>query len=384
MKPIAIVGGSLAAMAGMFAAVPLLFAGQAAAKGATCGGIGSIDGHAVPPGVESAARTASVRTGVDELVLLAVTYRETHWGQAAAGVPSDEALTWLGDLATDIDRAALAPGGATAVLVGRPAGVALGDWADPIPIAGEHALGFAQFLPTTWRAVAAAHPRPGGGAWDLYAPLDALTLAGFYLAALLKASGGDVDAAVRSYGTADFPSALAQLRSTWQAACTASATVGNPFGGLCRPRTLQAYGAVELFTPDGKHHGIDIACQESATEFSVTSGVVFDVASGCPNGTHDTCGAGYGNHVVVRFRGQVPGDAADHDYYVIYGHMLTTPLVSRGQQVAPGTPLGQQGDSGLSCGSHLHLEVDRDSWNTLRSIDPSVLLSPWISRTAQG
>src|SRR5262249_58400515 len=94
----------------------------------------------------------------------------------------------VGDLGADVNRAALAPGGATAVLVGRPAGVRLGDWADPIPVDGEHALGFAQFLPSTWRAVAAAHARPGGGAWDPYSPLDALTLAGYYLAALLKAA----------------------------------------------------------------------------------------------------------------------------------------------------------------------------------------------------
>jgi murein DD-endopeptidase MepM/ murein hydrolase activator NlpD len=381
MKLLALAGASLTVMAGALMTVPLLFGGQPATVAATaCGGTGSIDGHAIPPGVETAARVAAARTGVDELVLLAVTYRETHWGQAAAGVPDDQALGWLGDLAADVDRAALAPGGASAMLVGRKGGVALGDWADPVPVGGQHALGFAQFLPSTWRAVAAAHPRPGGGAWDPYSPPDALTLAGYYLATLLKDANGDVDAAVRSYGTADFPSALAQLRSTWQAACSAS---GDPFGGQCRPRTLQAYGAVELFTPDGKHHGIDLACQEGATEFSVTSGVVFDVASGCPNGTHDVCGAGYGNHVVVRFHGRVPGNAEDHDYYVIYGHMLTTPLVIRGQQVEPGTPLGQQGDSGLSWGSHLHFEVDRDAWNTLRSIDPSVLLPPWISRTAQ-
>src|SRR5262249_54846436 len=154
----------------------------------------------------------------------------------------------------------------SAVLVGRPGGVALGDWADPIPVGTEHALGFAQFLPSTWRAVAASHRRPAGGAWDPYSPLDALTLAGYYLAALLKAAGGDVDAAVHRYGTADFPSALAQLSSTWQARCIAAGTVADPFGGMCRPRTLQAYGAVELFTPDGKHHGIDIACQGRATE----------------------------------------------------------------------------------------------------------------------
>jgi murein DD-endopeptidase MepM/ murein hydrolase activator NlpD len=384
VKLSAFVGGSLAAMASTVVALPLLFAGQPAQTGTTCGGSGSIDGQVVPPGVETAARTAAARTSMDELVLLAVTYRETRWGQAAAGVPDEQALAWLDDLAVDVDRAALGPGEDSAVLVGRPAGVALGDWVDPIPVDTEHALGFAQLLPSTWRAVSAAHPRPGGGAWDPYSPLDALTLAGYYLVALLKAASGDVDAAVRRYGTADFPSALAQLRSTWQAACLTGGTAADPFGGLCRPRTLQAYGAVELFTPDGKHHGIDIACQEGATEFSVTSGVVYDVASGCTNGTHDTCGAGYGNHVVVRFHGRVAGDAEDHDYYVIYGHMLTTPLVSRGQQVEIGTPLGEQGDSGLSWGSHLHFEADRDSWNTLRSIDPSVLLPSWISRMAQG
>src|SRR5262249_19003293 len=158
-------------------------------------------------------------------------------------VPDDQALTWLGELGADVNRAALAPGGATAVLVGRPAGVRLGDWADPIPVDGEHALGFAQFLPSTWRARAAAHARPRRGAWDPYSPLDALTLAGYYLATLLKDARGDVDAAVSRYGTANFPSALTELRSTWQTACD-GATAGDPFGGQCRPRTLQAYHAV--------------------------------------------------------------------------------------------------------------------------------------------
>jgi murein DD-endopeptidase MepM/ murein hydrolase activator NlpD len=256
---------------------------------------------------------------------------------------------------------------------------------DPTPVGSEHAAGFAQFLPSTWVRIAASHPHPGGGAWDPYSPSDALTLAGYYLGQLLKASGGDLDAAVRSYGTSGFPFAYAQLRSTWHQACAAGFTVGDPFGGLCRPKTLQAYGAVELITPDGRHHGIDIGCQEGAPIFSVAGGVVYDVAAvpPCANGARNVCGAGYGNHVVVRFRGRVPGDTVDHDYYVVYGHLLTTPLVRTGQQVAPGTQLGFQGDSGLSWGSHLHLEVDRDAWNTLRSIDPSALLPASISRTAQ-
>jgi hypothetical protein len=332
--------------------------------------------------VETAARQAAQRTGVDELVLLAVTYGETRWGQAQAGVPDDQAQAWLGDLAFAVDEAALAPGGPVAVQVGRPAGVTLGDWVDPVPVGAEHAVGFAQFLPSTWRRTAAAHARPGGGVWDPYRPLDAMTLAGYYLATLLRETAGDVDAAVRRYGTEGFPADLAALRASWRVACASAFTPGDPFGGLCRPQTLQAYGAVELFTPDQRHHGIDLACPGAAAEFSVTAGVVFDVASGCANGNHDTCGAGYGNHVVVRFRGRITGDAEDHDYYAIYGHMLTAPLVSQGQQVQPGTPLGQQGDSGLSWGSHLHLEVDRDAWQTLRSVDPSPFLAASISRTA--
>ncbi len=147
---------------------------------------------------------------------------------------------------------------------------------------------------------------------------------------------------------------------------------------LNQDTTLQAYGAVELITPDGRHHGIDIACQEGAPIFSVTAGTVFDVAQGCTNGAVDRCGGGYGNHVVVRLRGKVPGDTTDHDYYVIYAHLLTTPLVSRGERVQLGTELGLQGDSGLSWGSHLHFEVDRDQLNTLRSIDPISFLPSWI------
>ena len=376
------IAGVMAVSALALFTVPLLlFQGNQDVSAGTCGGTGSIQGSTPPAGVEAAARQAAHLTGVDELVLLAVTFGETHWGQARAGVPDDQAAAWLGGLAENVDVAALGPGGVVATLVDRPDGVHLGDWADPVPVNGEHALGFAQFLPSTWIGVAATHARPGGGAWDPYSPPDALTLAGYYLAGLLKQTSGDVDAAVQRYGTAGFPTYLAELEATWRSACAGAFAVGDPFGGRCHPQTIQAYHAVELFTPDGLHHGIDIACQEGATEFSVTSGVVFDVASGCANGTHDTCGAGYGNHVVVRFHGRVPGDAEDHDYYVIYGHMLTTPLVTRGQQVEAGTPLGQQGDSGLSWGSHLHFEVDRDSWNTLRSIDPSVFLPASISRT---
>src|ERR1041385_1865654 len=95
MKTFSVAAAGLSVLAGSFLAVPLLFAGAPGAAVSVCGGTGSIDGHVVPPGVEVAARTATSRAGVDELVLLAVTYRETGWGQARAGVPDDQARAWL-------------------------------------------------------------------------------------------------------------------------------------------------------------------------------------------------------------------------------------------------------------------------------------------------
>lgn len=379
MKPAVVVASAVGAVMTVLVVVPLMFLGGDAPS-AGCPGGGSVEGHAVPPGVELAARQAARQTGIDELALLALTYRETRWGQADRGLPDDQVVAWLGDLAAAVDRAALAAGQPVAVLVGRPQGVRLGDWANPVPVGAEHAVGFAQFLPSTWRRVAAQHPRPGS-AWDPYSPPEALTLAGYYLRDLMSSTHGDLAAAVRRYGTLEFQSAYDELRTTWRTACAAAVDSGDPFGGLCRPRTLQAYGAIELFTPDGRHHGIDIACDPAAPIFSVAGGVVFDVAEGCQNGARDRCGAGYGNHVVVRSTGSIPGDGTDHDYYVIYAHMLTAPQVRRGQEVRPGTELGQQGDSGLSWGSHLHFEVDRDAWNTLRSVDPGPFLPPSISRT---
>ena len=73
MNAFALAGGGLAMLAASLLAVPLLFTSGPSATASDCGGTGSIDGRTLPPGVEVAARTAAQRTGVDELVLLAVT-----------------------------------------------------------------------------------------------------------------------------------------------------------------------------------------------------------------------------------------------------------------------------------------------------------------------
>jgi hypothetical protein len=62
---------------------------------------------------------------------------ETDWGRAQRGQPDDLVPT---DVRATIDVTALQPGGATAALLGLPAGRRIGDWVNPQPVGGEHAM----------------------------------------------------------------------------------------------------------------------------------------------------------------------------------------------------------------------------------------------------
>ena len=78
------------------------------------------------------------------------------------------ALLFLGSLIPDINQAALVQGGAVPVMLNRPDAILLADWINPNlkSHSGEHAMGFMQFLPSTWREYASAHSKPtsyGGG-----------------------------------------------------------------------------------------------------------------------------------------------------------------------------------------------------------------------------
>lgn len=110
-------------------------------------------------------------TGQDPNVLLAVAKVETSWGQAQTGQPDDLVPA---DLLGHIDQDALAPGGATAVLLGLAGGRRVGDWVNPQAAGVEHAVGFMQLLPSTWRTESAAAP---GWPEDPYRPLDAMVTA---------------------------------------------------------------------------------------------------------------------------------------------------------------------------------------------------------------
>ena len=151
-----------------------------------------------PPGLIEVAFQAGAATTIDPNVLLAIAKVETDWGRARQDQP-DELVP--ADVRASIDAAALQAGGATAQLLGLQDGRRIGDWVNPQPVGAEHAMGFMQFLPSTWRAEAAVAP---GAPRDPYRPLDAMTVAGSYLHRIeVGVAGGgqhDLRGALAVYG----------------------------------------------------------------------------------------------------------------------------------------------------------------------------------------
>jgi murein DD-endopeptidase MepM/ murein hydrolase activator NlpD len=87
------------------------------------------------------------------------------------------------------------------------------------------------------------------------------------------------------------------------------------------------------------HLGIDIAAEEGALIRSVANGVVVEC------GFRDDLG----NFIVV-----------DHGVVTsLYGHCKEV-MVSNGQSIVGGAPIGKVGETGRASGPHLHLEVIED------------------------
>ena len=132
-----------------------------------------------PAGLVAVAQEASRLTGVEADVLLAVSWVECHYGRCRAGQPDTLVPA---DLRRHVDAASMLPGGSTAVLLGLPDGRRIGDWVNPLAVAGgQHAMGFMQFLPATWRQEAPLAP---GHPQDPFSPRDSMVVAGSYLARL--------------------------------------------------------------------------------------------------------------------------------------------------------------------------------------------------------
>ena len=98
------------------------------------------------------------------------------------------------------------------------------------------------------------------------------------------------------------------------------------------------------------HEGIDISgCGMGSPIFAIESGTVLQTNAGCPDsgyGAYDMCGDGFGNYVWIQHPNGV---------YAVYAHMISSIMVSPGQQVSKGQVVGYMGNSGSSTGTHLHL-----------------------------
>jgi membrane-bound lytic murein transglycosylase B len=166
---VALVSVSLAAAAGP----QLVETGANTAATATAGVVSA------PAALVAVADDAGRVTGVSPDVLLAISEVECNFGRCRMGLSDDMVPA---DVRGHVDGEALKAGGATAALLGLPEGRRVGDWVNPLPVAGgQHAMGFMQFLPSTWRQEARAAP---GRPQDPYRPRDSMVVAGSYLARL--------------------------------------------------------------------------------------------------------------------------------------------------------------------------------------------------------
>lgn len=109
---------------------------------------------------------------------------------------------------------------------------------------------------------------------------------------------------------------------------------------------------------DDTHNAIDYAAPAGTPIYSISDGVVADVANWCTEGDRN-CAGGFGNRVYVRYTN---GDG--NNYYVIYAHMSSTANISVGQTISAGTLLGYVGNTGDSYGNHLHLEIRTNGTGT--------------------
>jgi len=324
-----------------------------------------------PAGLIPVAQQAARASGTPAAILLAVACVETGYGVVrnpeglVVGIPAD--------ILRSVDLGKLAPDGATIAMLGIAEGRHPGNWVDPLPVksAGgfEHALGFMQFIPSTWRAEQPAALRALGHIADPYSPLDAMTVAGFYLGRL-AGSQHDYSAALTTYGGSPaYAQRVLALASSTQYAR------GHPLA-CALPAMTQHYGPVAGVYVNGLqiepviggapfHTGVDLACAAGTA--------VVAVAAGTGHTFTDT--SGYGLSVVV-----VSGAVDGSSVYFRYAH-LSSIAVTNSQLIREGDTLGTEGSTGLSTGPHLHFEVDRGEpgMRHLRPAAPCPYLDPaWV------
>ncbi len=105
------------------------------------------------------------------------------------------------------------------------------------------------------------------------------------------------------------------------------------------------------------HQGLDFVPGDGAPISAIADGVVRVVSASR---------SGWGTHVIIDH--QVGGQRVSS----LYAHMQAGSVsLVPGQAIAVGTPVGRVGNTGMSTGSHLHLEIHLDG----RPVDPFAWLT---------
>lgn len=114
------------------------------------------------------------------------------------------------------------------------------------------------------------------------------------------------------------------------------------------------------------HEGCDLAIGEGTPIYAAAAGKVEAINLG-----------GYGNSVLINHGKLMCPDGKKHTVRSLYGHMVSSPLVKKGDSVSAGQKLGGVGNTGHSFGNHLHFEVriiNRFDTSSDYTIDPAYFI----------
>lgn len=136
------------------------------------------------------------------------------------------------------------------------------------------------------------------------------------------------------------------------------------------PLPSYRYGGI-FFSPDVPHTGVDIAAKHGTPVLAAGGGTVIWAGWGLYSGNSEDTGDPYGKAVAIRHDFGYQGQ----DLYTIYGHMDEV-LVTRGQHVTVGEPIGFVGDTGFTTGPHLHFEIRWGKNGFFNTLNPELWLVP--------
>lgn len=152
---------------------------------------------------------------------------------------------------------------------------------------------------------------------------------------------GYVENTVYTTGGSTIPISGNAIEGEYQKPYKGSYVITSPFG---------------VSRGSSRHKGVDLVGTSSKHIYPINGGTVEKVS-------YDT--GGYGNYVIVNH---------GNGYWSLYAHMKKV-YVKVNQAVNVNTIIGEEGSTGRSTGSHLHLEVRKGSNNSNNVIDPMKFLT---------